>query len=166
MTTSALYRDYHIDLEEEEEAQPWQVTGLLSLPRSHRSSFPRSTRWQGITAGDSKESQNNLQENHSAAAPVRQTITSKRSDGLPNARPIAFSEPLAASGPTTGHRIETSNSSSVHRHPPSRIKCCDDHLRPPPNFGHWTRSAFDARLWHFLAHRPVVSCYDLALHKA
>jgi hypothetical protein len=56
MTTSALYRDYHIDLEEE--AQPWQVTGLLSLPRSHRSSFPRSTRWQGITAVDSKESQN------------------------------------------------------------------------------------------------------------
>ena len=63
-------------------------------------------------------------------------------DGLPNGRPIAFSEPSATSYPTTqfslppSYHHEISDLSAYNRSFPSKIKCCVDRLSWLPESGH------------------------------
>jgi hypothetical protein len=45
------------------------LPGLSSLPRSHRSTIPRSSQGQGITASDSKESQKTICKKTTAPLP-------------------------------------------------------------------------------------------------
>jgi hypothetical protein len=56
-------------------------------------------------------------------------------DGLPKARPIAFSDSLRFQA---SHSAKPSMKSSTHQstlHLSFKIKCCVDRLRPPPNSG-------------------------------